>query len=75
MAEEDHNGVSQVELAPGDGCVIVRADGGCEFVRQAGGEDEPMGDGLVLLAALALGMGVRDQWLIDLLAQFMAERG
>jgi hypothetical protein len=35
MAEEEHNETAQVELAPGDGCVVMRAAGGCEFLMPA----------------------------------------
>jgi len=37
-------------------------------------EDKAMAPGLVLLAAFALGMGVKDQRMIDVLALIMEER-
>jgi hypothetical protein len=74
MADGDNQAASQFELAPGDGCVIVRADGACEFVIPSMDEDKAMPPNLVLLASFALGLGVRDQRLIDVLAQIMEER-
>jgi hypothetical protein len=74
MAEADHNAATQIELGPGDGCVVIRADGACEMCMPVDDEDKDMSPNLVLLAAFALGMGVRDQRMIDVLAQIMEER-
>jgi hypothetical protein len=71
--EMEHSEGTQVDLGPGDGCVVVREAGGCEFLIPTMEENEVLRPDLVLLMGFAMGMVNRDQRLIDLLLLIIEE--
>jgi hypothetical protein len=64
----------QIELAPGDGAIVICEDVRPELTMPEMGENEHFSEHHVVLAAFALGYGLQDQRLLDLLGQIMEEK-
>jgi hypothetical protein len=76
MADEtEKESTETIELAPGDGAFIISADGTPRLIMpHITDENENLAEHHVLLAAFALGYGLQDQRLLDLLGQIMEEK-
>lgn len=75
MADErEQESTETIELSPGDAAFILSADGTPRLIMPHTDENENLSEHHVLLAAFALGYGLQDQRLIDLLAEIMEEK-
>lgn len=74
MADETGESTESIELASGDAAFIIHADGTPRLIMPHTEENENLAEHHVLLAAFALGYGLQDKRMIDMLTELMEEK-
>ena len=65
---------TQITLAPGDGAVVVRADGTYNMFLPQMDDDAAVPENITLMIGFALALGQKDERLHKLVEQIMSER-